>query len=84
MCSRLQNVCVASLWLSLCLIVDITAGAVVVSSVDHAPLRGARYWLHKSMCSYFVVVVRFHILTAASMKFRVVWDVAPCSHAGVD
>jgi hypothetical protein len=28
--------------------------------------------------------VRFQILTAASMKFRVVWDVAPCSHVEID
>jgi hypothetical protein len=24
--------------------------------------------------------IRFQLLTAASMKFRVFWDVAPCSH----
>jgi hypothetical protein len=28
--------------------------------------------------------VRFQILMAASMKFRVFWDVAPCSHIEVD
>jgi ribosomal protein S12 len=28
--------------------------------------------------------VRFQILTAASVKFRAVWDVAPCSHVEVD
>jgi hypothetical protein len=28
-------------------------------------------------CIFFV---RFQVLTAASMKFRVFWDVAPCSH----
>jgi hypothetical protein len=28
--------------------------------------------------------VRFQVLTAASMKFRVFWDVAPCSHVEVD
>jgi hypothetical protein len=28
--------------------------------------------------------VRFEILTAASLKFRVPWDVAPCSHVKVD
>jgi hypothetical protein len=22
--------------------------------------------------------IRFHVLTAANMKFRVIWDVAPC------
>jgi hypothetical protein len=27
--------------------------------------------------------VRFQVLTAASMEFRVVWDVAPCSHVEV-
>jgi hypothetical protein len=27
--------------------------------------------------------VRFQVLTAASMKFRVFWDVAPCSHVEV-
>jgi hypothetical protein len=28
--------------------------------------------------------VRFHVLTAANMKFRVFWGVAPCSHTEVD
>jgi hypothetical protein len=28
--------------------------------------------------------VRFQVLTAASVKFRVFWDVAPCSHIEVD
>jgi hypothetical protein len=28
--------------------------------------------------------VRFQLLTAASMKFRVFWDVAPCSQVDVD
>jgi hypothetical protein len=28
--------------------------------------------------------VRFHIFTATSKKFRVYWDVAPCSHVEVD
>jgi hypothetical protein len=28
--------------------------------------------------------LRFQVLTAASMKFRVFWDVAPCSHVEVD
>jgi hypothetical protein len=28
--------------------------------------------------------VRFQALTAASMKFRVFWDIAPCSHVEVD
>jgi hypothetical protein len=27
---------------------------------------------------------RFQVLTAASMKFRVFWDVAPCRHVEVD
>jgi hypothetical protein len=27
--------------------------------------------------------VRFQVLKAASMKFRVFWDVAPCSHVEV-
>jgi hypothetical protein len=31
-----------------------------------------------------VSVLRFQVLTAASMKFRVFWDVAPCSHVEVD
>jgi hypothetical protein len=30
------------------------------------------------------VYMRFHVLTAASMKFRDFWDVAPCSHFEVD
>jgi hypothetical protein len=28
--------------------------------------------------------VRFQVLTAASTKFKVIWDVAPCSHVVVD
>jgi len=28
--------------------------------------------------------MRFQVLTAASMKFRVFWDVAPCRHVEVD
>jgi hypothetical protein len=28
--------------------------------------------------------MRFQVLTAVSMKFRVFWDVAPCSHVEVD
>jgi hypothetical protein len=28
--------------------------------------------------------VRFQVLTAANVKFRVFWDVAPCSHVEVD
>jgi hypothetical protein len=28
--------------------------------------------------------VRFQVLTAASVKIRVFWDVAPCSHIEVD
>jgi hypothetical protein len=31
-----------------------------------------------------VAFVRFQVLMAASMKFRVFWDVAPCSLVGVD
>jgi hypothetical protein len=27
-----------------------------------------------------IYIVRFQVLTAASMKFRLFWDVAPCSH----
>jgi hypothetical protein len=28
--------------------------------------------------------MRVQVLTAASMKFRIFWDVAPCSHVEVD
>jgi hypothetical protein len=28
--------------------------------------------------------LKFQVLTAAGMKFRVFWDVAPCSHVEVD
>jgi hypothetical protein len=31
-----------------------------------------------------VFCVRFQVLTAASMKFRLFCDVAPCSHTEVD
>jgi hypothetical protein len=31
-----------------------------------------------------VTYVRFQVLTAASMNFRVFWDVAPCSQIDVD
>jgi hypothetical protein len=30
------------------------------------------------------IYVRFHAVTVTSMKFRVFWDVAPCSHIEVD
>jgi hypothetical protein len=30
------------------------------------------------------IIVRFQVLTAASMKFRVFWDVAPFNHIEVD
>jgi hypothetical protein len=37
------------------------------------------------MClSVTQVYERFQVLTAANMKFRVVWDVPPCSNAEVD
>jgi hypothetical protein len=35
-------------------------------------------------CSLVTECVRFQVLTAASMKFRVFWDVAQCSHDEVD
>jgi hypothetical protein len=30
------------------------------------------------------IIVRFQVLTAASVKFRAFWEVAPCSHVEVD
>jgi hypothetical protein len=30
------------------------------------------------------LLVSFQVLTAASMKFRVFWDIAPCSHVEKD
>jgi hypothetical protein len=43
------------------------------------------YWkiVVKQIISYYKHV-RFQVLTATSMKFRVFWNVAPCSHAEVD
>jgi hypothetical protein len=44
---------------------------------------------HDSPCSYITwgtnnrPLVRFQVLTAASMKFRVFWGVAPCNHVEV-
>jgi hypothetical protein len=32
----------------------------------------------------WICIVRFQVLTAASMKFRVLWDVLPCSQIDVD
>jgi hypothetical protein len=32
----------------------------------------------------YIYLVRFQVLTAASMKFRVFWNVAPCGLIGVD
>jgi hypothetical protein len=32
----------------------------------------------------YLIHVRFQVLMTASMKFRVFWDVAPCSHVEVD
>jgi hypothetical protein len=37
-------------------------------------------WIFQSI----FVCVRFKVLTAAIMKFRVFWDVSPCSLVGVD
>jgi hypothetical protein len=31
-----------------------------------------------------IKIVRFQVLMAVSMKFRVFWDVAPCSQVDVD
>jgi hypothetical protein len=31
-----------------------------------------------------LLTVRFQVLMAVSMKFRVFWDVAPCSHIEAD
>jgi hypothetical protein len=33
--------------------------------------------------SIIIMNVRFQVLTAASMKFRIIRDVAPCSHVEV-
>jgi hypothetical protein len=38
----------------------------------------------KITCENSSIHVRFQVLTAASMKRRVLWDVAPCSLVGVD
>jgi hypothetical protein len=44
--------------------------------------------VYRKLLTYLVkignVVVGFQVLTAVSMKFRVFWDVAPCSHVEVD
>jgi hypothetical protein len=39
--------------------------------------------MYASLCllNYYM---RFQVLTAASKKFKVFWDVAPCSHVEVD
>jgi hypothetical protein len=30
-----------------------------------------------------IILVKFQVLTAASMKFRVIWDILPCSETDV-
>jgi hypothetical protein len=35
-------------------------------------------------CNTFTFYVRFQVLTASSIKLRVIWNVAPCSHVEVD
>jgi hypothetical protein len=42
------------------------------------------YWVLKNDSPTSCQLVRFHVLTAASMKIRAFWDVAPCSLLGVD
>jgi hypothetical protein len=36
------------------------------------------------VCVILTDIVRFQVLTAASVKFRVFWDVLSCSHVDVD
>jgi hypothetical protein len=55
-------------------------------SLPHTP--GTFSWVKifsSTSCSQMPsICVRFQVLTAASMKFRVIWDVVPCSHVEVD
>jgi hypothetical protein len=41
-------------------------------------------WILRKWMFDNIEVVRFQVLTAASMKIRAFWDVAPCSLVGVD
>jgi hypothetical protein len=51
---------------------------------------GVNKSVHGNMCTFpetwlkYHSVVRFQVLTASIMKFRVFWDVAPCSLTGMD
>jgi hypothetical protein len=52
-------------------------------------LLGYLSTLHELKGSYHerreqIIMMRFRVLTAASMKFRIFWDVAQCSHVEVD
>jgi hypothetical protein len=71
----------------------VSLGKPVLSVVVTSLLKGECRCL--CICSELVVLfpqtqetivkhVIFHILTAASMKFRVFWDVMPCSEIDVD
>jgi hypothetical protein len=42
------------------------------------------FWEVHSYSSDKILCLRFQALMAASMKFRVFWDVMPCSHTEVD
>jgi hypothetical protein len=53
---------------------------VSVSALYEEQIEG--YRLPKIELSY--KSVRFHVLTAASMKFRVFWDILSCSKIDVD
>jgi hypothetical protein len=46
--------------------------------------RPYKIYERKSYGANYKVPVRFQVLTAASMKIRAFWDVAPCSLVGVD
>jgi hypothetical protein len=43
-----------------------------------------KYRTAESTVLCVLVFNHLQVLTAASMKFRVFWDVAPCSHVEVD
>jgi hypothetical protein len=52
------------------------------------PKGNRRFGRHRRRREYILKLilknVRFQVLMAASMKFRVFWDVAPCSHVEVE
>jgi hypothetical protein len=60
-----------------------TASFVGKSVASNKNLGVYKFCYADNMCTVGKYV-RFQVLTATSMKFRVFWDILPCSHQGPD